>query len=924
MGLDEAVLLGRADERAVLDRLLVEARAGRGAVKVIRGEAGVGKTALLRYCRDRATSAFQLHTTVGVQSEMQLPYASLHQLCRSLLVHLDSLPAPQRGALGVALGLVEGPPPNPFLVSLATLNLMSEAAAHQPILCVIDDAQWLDSASSQALGFVARRLLADSVAMVFAVREPTSNRELDDLPELRLDGLPDDDARVLLASVIRAPLDVDVRNRLLAEMRGNPLALLELPRRLDSKQLPGLATRRGTKDLAERIEDSFVDRLAGLSRDARLLLLLAAAEPGDDPLLLWKAAKRLGIDVSSRKLAASDGLLSIDGGVRFRHPLVRSAVYRSADPIDRRAAHLALAHETDAVADPDRRAWHLAAAAVGPDEAVASELEKSAGRARARGGLSAAAAFLRRSVALTENPSRRAERALAAAHVSLHAAEYESALDLLESVRSGSLDELQQARAELLRAQIVSASGALGQTPALLLAAAERLEPLDMALARDSYLDAWGAALFAGSLANANMRDVSRVVRSRPIRPPHPHASDLLLESMSVLMTDGREPAAPLLRHAIERFLAEELPVDKGMRWSVIASIASLEIWDFESRDAVLTRFLRMARQAGALAPLAFALNGNAITAAWTGDFEAAARLCAEAEAVTEATGSRVPPFGGMLFAALRGQESVAVALMEGNAREANASGAGFGLQWAQWTTAMLYNSLGRYEEALRAAQRAWDLWPDWSISIFAAAELIEAAARLGRSGSVLAAHDRLLASADVGGTDWGAGIAARSTALLTDGADAEAAYRRAIQHLESTRLKPEIARAHLVYGEWLRREQRRIDAREHLQTAHAMFAEMRSEGFADRARHELLATGVVVGKRAAVDHEELTSQEAHIAQLAADGHTNVEIGAKLYLSPRTVEWHLKKVFLKLGISSRRALRSTLRNRPQELDIEAG
>ncbi|MRG59000.1 AAA family ATPase [Agromyces sp. CFH 90414] len=903
--------MGRSRERQALDRLLAEARDGRGAVAVVRGEAGVGKTALLRYCAHEARD-LQIHRTSGVESEMQLPFASLHQLCRPLLGHLESIPHPQRIALSVALGLIDGASPDPFLVSLAALSLLSEVAAAQPMLCLIDDAQWLDSASGQALAFVARRLLADSVAMVFAVREPTTHRELAGLPELQLQGLDEDDARVLLEMVIPGRFDPDIRNRLLAETRGNPLALLELPNRLDSTQLPGVFGLRDGQELPRRIEEAFRLRLLALSREARLLLLLAAAEPADDPHLLWRAAERLGIPYSAAEATEAEGLLAIDRGVRFRHPLVRSAVYGAATAHDRRSVHLALAEATDPRIDPDRRAWHLAAAAIGPDEAIALELERSAGRARARGGLSAAAAFLRRSALLTSNSDRRVGRALAAAQASLHAGEFESALHVLSTVDAAAPDELQAARVDLLRAQVISASGAVDAAPALLLAAAERLEPLDPVLARESYLDAWGAALFAGKLANADMREVSRVVRDRADPNEGSLAADLLLDGMSTLMTDGRAAAAPILRRGIAAFLAEDLSLDKGMRWSVIASCAAVEVWDFESWDAVITRQMQLARDAGALAPLAFGLNGKAITVAWTGDFAATARVDAEADAVTQATGSRVAPFGGMLFAALRGRATDAFELLDRTVQNSGAAGAGFALQWVNWTTAMLCNGLGRYEDALSAAQRAWDDWPDWYVSILASAELVEAAARLGRPHLGAEPLTRLVESARVGASDWALGIAERCTALLIEDGEAEAHYQAAIGHLAATPLRPELARAHLVYGEWLRREKRRLDARGQLRVAHSMLAEMGAEGFAERARHELSATGAKVRRRVDANHDELTPQEAHVARLAADGGTNIEIGTELYLSPRTVEWHLKKVYLKLGITSRRALRAAL------------
>src|SRR4051794_14821943 len=501
------VLLGRAGERERLDQLLENVRDGQSVVLVVRGEAGGGKTALLHYCA-RQASGFRGARGAGIESEMELAFAGLHQLCAPMLGRLGTLPAPQRAALGVALGLASGPTPDRFLVALAALSLLSEVATERPLLCLVDDAQWLDAASRQVLGFVARRLLAESVGLVLAVRDPGEEAELAGLPQLPLGGLPEEEARALLATVIPGRLDERVRDRLVGETRGNPLAILELPRGLAAAQLPGVVGLQADQ-LPGRIEQSFLRRLEALPDAARLLLLVAAAEPNDDPLLVWSAAERLGIGHSAA--TETEGLLAVGERVAFLHPLVRSAVYRSASPQERRAVHLALAQATDAEADADRRAWHLAAAAPGPDEEVASELERSAGRAQARGGLAAAAAFLRRAVALTRDPALRTDRALAAAQASLHAGAFDAAHGLLAAAEAGELDELQRARVDLLRAEVAYAQNRGSDAPLLLLRAAGRLEPLNVRLSRDTYLDAWSSALFAGELASsANLHDVSR------------------------------------------------------------------------------------------------------------------------------------------------------------------------------------------------------------------------------------------------------------------------------------------------------------------------------------------------------------------------------------------------------------------------------
>src|SRR5215212_2570706 len=625
VGRRPSVLLGRADERALLDRLLENVRAGQSAVSVVRGEAGVGKTALLHYCA-RQASGFRVARIAGVESEMELPFAGLHQLCAPVLGRLGALPEPQQVALGVALGLSSGPAPDRFLVGLAALSLLSEHAAERPLVCLVDDAQWLDAASRQALGFVARRLLAESVAIVLAIRDPTDERELVGLPELILGGLPEKDARALLATVIPGRFDTRIRDRLIAETRGNPLAIVELPRELAATQLVGAFGLAEAEALSGRIEESFLRRLEALPEETRLLLLVAAAEPVDDPLLVWHAAERLGIGLSAATAEDTEGLLAIGERVAFLHPLVRSAVYRSASVRERRAVHLTLAQVTDAQVDEDRRAWHLAAAAPAPNEEVAFELERSAGRARARGGLAAAAAFLRRSVALTRDPARRVDRALAAAQASLHAGAFEAALELLATAEAGMPDELQCARVDLLRGQVASATAGT-EAPAQLLKAAKRLEPLDPGLARETYLDAWGAALFAGRLASGgDLLDVSRAARAAPPPADPPNPADLLLDGLAQLVTDGRAAAAPALRQAVTAFRRERISVEKGLQWGVLASSAAVELWDFESWDAVITRQMELARDAGALAPLSIALNGEGIVVTWRGDFTAAER----------------------------------------------------------------------------------------------------------------------------------------------------------------------------------------------------------------------------------------------------------------------------------------------------------
>jgi DNA-binding CsgD family transcriptional regulator len=903
-------LVDRQRERMTLDGLLGNLRAGRGRALVVRGAAGVGKSALLEYAAGAAPD-LRVVRAAGVESEMELAFAGLHLLCAPLLDRREGLPGPQRDALAVAFGLREGAAPDRFLVGLAVLTLLSEVAGDRPLLCLIDDAQWLDRASAQVLAFVARRLLADPVGLIFVTRDP--GQELAGLPDLEVRGLPEEDARGLLRSVVRVRLDEQVQNRILAETQGNPLALLELPRGLSPAQLAGGFGLAGTQAVPARIEESYRNRLEALPADTRSLLLVAAAEPVGDPVLVRAAATRLGIPASAAAAAEADGLVEIGTRVRFRHPLVRSAVYRSAVLPDRRAAHLALAEVTDHNLDPDRRAWHLAAAAAGPDEQVAAELERSAGRAQARGGVAAAAAFLQRAVALTAEPGPRAGRALAAAYANLQAGAFDAALELVAAAEAGPLDDLQRARVGLLRGQVALFASAGSEAPALLLQAARQLEPLDGGLARQTYLDAWLAAVFAGQFAQAgNLHEVSRAARSAPEPPDPPAPHDVLLDGLAVLVTDGPAAAASLLRRAVRVFAEGEIAVEEGLRWGWLAMTGAVTLWDLENYQSIIFRQAQSAREAGLLIQLLGYVNSLGFSATWCGQFAPAASAIAEAYAIAEATGTRITPFAALTLTGFRGSEADATRLIEVVTKDARAAGQGVGIQWCQWVSAILYNGLGRYEKALPEARQATEQAPEVFVAAQALPELIEAASRTGQTEVAADALERLAEATSIGQTDWGLGIYARSRALLSDGEAAETSYREAIERLGHTLLRPELARAHLLYGEWLRREGRRADARAQLRTAHGMFDAIGMEAFAERARHELAATGETAGQRTIEARDTLTPQEAQIARLARDGLSNPEIAAQLFLSVRTIEWHLRKVFTKLQISSRLQLQRAL------------
>jgi DNA-binding CsgD family transcriptional regulator len=898
--------LDRISEREVLDRLLGDAREGNSTVLVIRGEPGIGKTALLRYAA-RQASGFRVAQVAGVEAEMELPFSGIHQLCAPVLEQLDTLPQPQQNALNVALGLAPGEVPDRFLVGLAVLGLLSAAAEERPLLCLVEDAHWLDAASGVILGFVARRLQADSVAIVATIREPNARHDFDGLPELRLRGLAEEDARTLLMSAVPGRIDDRVRDRIVAETRGNPLALLDLPRSLSSAELAGGFELLPATDLPRHLEEQYHQRAGELPESTQRLLLLAAAEPLGDATLIWRAAETLGIDRGSLAPAEDAQLVEIGARVRFRHPLVRSAVYRAAAPSERRAAHRALAETTDPEADPDRRAWHRAHAAVGVDEAVAAELERSADRARSRGGAAAAAAFLARAAELTPDPAERGRRALAAAQAKFDAAAADPALDLLATAELAPLDDFQRAWLERLRAEIRFARTRGSDAPALLLDAARRLEPLDAAMARETHLEAIAAAMFAGRLGDGpGVREVAEAARAAPTAE-QTLAIDLLLDGLATRFTEGYSASLPPLRGALDEFRDADGLTERDVRWLWLGCRLAQDLWDDELWEVLATRGLRAARETGALGVLPIAATYRAGLHVHAGEFGAASALIAEADAITQATGMAPLKYASLMMAAWRGNEAEALELMEAGRLEATARGEGMGLRVLEWATALLYNGCGRYGEALEAAQRGCEQ-DDVGLFGWSLVELIEAGVRSGATDASSEALDRLSERTQASGTDWALGIEAASRALLSEGGDAEPLYREAVARLERTRGAVHLARARLQYGEWLRRENRRVDARGQLRAAHEMFSQIGADGFAERARHELLATGETVRKRSDDARGVLTPQEAHIARLAREGLSNPEIGAQLFISPRTVQYHLRKVFQKLDISSRNQL----------------
>ncbi|MDA0158940.1 LuxR family transcriptional regulator [Solirubrobacter ginsenosidimutans] len=896
-------LLDRVGERDALEQLVAGVRAGQSRVLVLRGEAGVGKTALLGHLSASADGV-RIARAAGVESEMELPFAGLHALCAHMLGRLRDLPTPQRDALGIAFGLSTGPPPDRFLVGLAVLSLLADAAEEQPLVCIVDDAQWLDRVSAQTLAFVARRLLAEPLGLVFALREPGEGHALEGLPELVIDGLAADDAQVLLDSAVTGPLDERVRAQILAETRGNPLALIELPRGLTPAELAGGFGLLEVRRLASRIEHTFLERVRTLPRDAQLLLLTAAAEPLGDSSLLRHAAERLGIAVDAGRPAEAAGLIELGLRVRFSHPLVRSAVYRAADPGDRRDAHQALAMVTDPVLDPDRRAWHRAQATAAPDEAVAAEMARSADRAQRRGGLAAAAAFLQRAAELTPDPAVRVERLLDAARAKLDVADAVSASTLLGAAELAAADELQRARLERLRAQIVFNTQRGRDAPPLLLKAARRLEPMDAAMARETYLEAIASAMFAGRLGSGpDAREVAESARaSQPLSDPR--VADVLLDALITRFTEGYAAAVAPLSRALRAF-GEPDGGGTDLRWLWLACRLAQDLWDDDLWHLLATRGVRVARDTGALHLLPNALNHLAVVNVHSGDFATAAAQIAEVDALAQATGLPPLKYATGMLAAGRGDQGRMQAIADVALPSALARGEGSAVSGYWLFMARLHNGLGHYDEALAAARQACE-HEDAVIYGWALIELIEAAVRTDHPHEAAAALERLSGRTHASGTEWALGVQARCHALV-DGD--ESRFRESIERLGRSRAAVELERSRLVYGEWLRREHRRTDARVLLRGAYESFSRMGAEAFSERARRELLATGETVRRLTPETRDVLTPQELQVARLAREGHTNTEIGAQLFISPRTVEYHLHKVFRKLDVSSRKALR---------------
>ncbi|MBB2992193.1 DNA-binding CsgD family transcriptional regulator [Mycolicibacterium iranicum] len=899
-------LIGRTAELSALRAVLTAVREGRSGALVLCGEAGIGKTALLDELARQAPDC-RVVRIAGVESEMDFAHAGLHQLCTALPEGMADIPAPQSDALLTALGRRAGATPDPFLVGLAVLGLMSETAHRDPLLLLIDDYQWLDRASRRAMAFAARRLGRESAGVVFASR--TVGEDLRGLPELAVGALRENDAHMLLTRSVDGPLDARVRDRIVAEARGNPLALLELPRALGRGGLEGGFGTPGAP-ATHSLEGSIRTQLTALPPATRRLLALAAADPVGDPTLLWRAADLLGLGAVEVVPAVEAGLAEIGSRVAFRHPLIRSTAYRSVPLSDRQSIHGALAAVTSVDHDPDRRAWHLGHAALGPDESVADELERSADRVRARGGMTAAGAFLQRAAELTVDPSRRCDRALAAAAIRAQAGTLDAARDLLRVADACAHTELQRARADLVRAQLAFLSSHGNTAGPLLLAAARRLETVDPALARETYLDAMSAALFAGRLAvDATLLEVSKAAVAVPRGPAPASPSDLLLDGLARQHCDGFTAGLPVLRDALQQW-GRGMPFEHELRWMLLACFASTRVWDIDRHASLSVRYLQLVRDAGAVSHLPLALSSRFLPLLYAGNFVEAAQVCEEMREAIDAMGQNVSPYSAVVLAAWRGRADELAQIADAAGEDAVRRGEGHGITVIAWARAVLANAVGDYADAHTAALDASSYPGDGGASWWALPELVEAASRLGDEATAAAAHNRLAEVTTPSGTDWALGHQARCRALVTAGDAAEPHYRDAIARSTRAGLRPDAARSRLLYGEWLRRRRRRVDARTELRAALASFESIGMEAFAERARRELRATGETARRRIDTPAGTLTAREAQIARLAAEGLSNPEIGARLFISARTVQFHLGKVFAKLGIRSRSQLES--------------
>jgi DNA-binding CsgD family transcriptional regulator len=908
-------LLDRQTERAAIDQVLDTVRSGLSGTLVLRGGPGVGKTTLLRYAIDAAPD-LQVSSIAGVESEISMEYGGLHQLLLPFLPLLDELPPPQRSALRVAFGRESGRPPERFLVALAALTLLSRAAEEQPLLCLIDDAHWLDPESTQVLAFVTRRLYADRVGIITASNELVPSQVTEGLPTIMVDGLPDAEARDLLAAVAGGALNAQAVDRILAETRNNPLALVELGTAYSDDEISGRAALPEPLPMGQRLREHFMRLVRSLPSDAQEFTLLAAADPGGDRDQLWRAAAAAGIDLDAASAAtARAGVLEFPGNsVRFRYPLLRSAVYHGVSAADRRRAHRVLGE----AGDSELRSWHLAAAAVVPDEELAAELQRTAERAAARGGYAARAALLRRSADLTPDDGRRAEREVALAEATLMAGDPVGAQTVLDVALPRLTNTMARGQAQGLGGAIRFARGDAAEAARILASAAQAFAHDDR-LARDTMLGALEAAIWSGPVLT---REIARLARAfPPVSGAAPSVSDLLLEGYSARFTLGYQASVQPFRAAVTALLADDLDPAVGLRWFALGTAAAGSLWDDRATFDLSDRWVNTARAAGAFTTLPVALAFHAVSDAMAGHFrEADVRWATMLEVLTVTHGPGVLGVNSRsngVVLAYRGNLAEARATGLAQVRESADRGQGGPADIGRYMAAMADLFGGDYAAAMSSALTVIENDPAYTVE-GALPELIEAAFRAGERQVAATAYETLSQRALAAATPWGLGLRARCAALLAEGAEAEDSYRESISQLERSQMVVDLARAHLLYGQWLRRAKRRHDARAELRTAHDMFARLGAERFADLAAAELRATGERASARTPQTVVDLTPQESRIADLTAAGASNSEIAAQLFISPSTVDYHLRKVFRKFNVTSRTQLAGRLKSRQDD------
>jgi DNA-binding CsgD family transcriptional regulator len=905
-----APLIGRGAEQGAIDAVLDAARGGLSKAIVVCGDPGMGKTALLGYAAEQAAGFTHLHVA-GVEAEASFSFAGIHRLLVPVLDRLPRLPDPQRGALAVAFGVSAEASADRFLVGLAVLTMLADVAHDGPVLCTVDDAQWVDQESVEVLAFVGRRLLADGIALILALRSPADcGRLIDGLETLVLEGLGPEDSRLLLQRTIPRLVDASVAARVVAETEGCPLALIELTTELTADQLAGGSPLPEPLPIGRRLDAVFAQRVQALPDETQAFLLVIACEPSAGEDLILAAAGAMGVPPTAADAAVDTGLVERGPPFRFRHPLIRSAVYAGAPPSTCRRAHAALVAAMGPAAPPHQRAWHAAQATIQPDEGVATQLEHAASMARERGGYGAVATYLARAAELTPDPLERSRRLLDASQAALTAGAPKRAMALLDQARPEVMTPLLHARTQRLRAG-ANLWARPGDDAAALLAAARSFEGLDDRLARDTYTEALQAALISGQLTDGTTPlDVATAALDAPrLLEPNATVIDLMLDAFATRLSVGFAEAVPLLRRTVVALSNADLEASGRTLRSVLGYKAALEIWDMDGYRTLLDRFEKAERARGELDSLRVTLRGVCRREIWAGRFTTAEAYHAEFVGIALAIDGPGP--------IARAFEMLDIDLLAWQGKDAEVrtkarrlhKGTGGIVNAAALAVGILDIAQGRYRQALES------LWPVFLADVpsdgnEALPDVVEAGVRCGNLDAATAALDRLNARAAVVGTPWALGLLARSRALLADHHDAETYYRDAIRLLTQADVTTDVARAHLVYGEWLRRQMRRVDAREELRTAGDMFSYMGASAFAERARTELAATGAHLHHRSAAPVGlDLTPQELQVAQLAANGSTNSEIAAQLFISASTVDYHLRKVFRKLGVTSRRSLR---------------